>query len=166
MLTWTDCDGNIVSQSQGKILQAMSCSIDESASEPWDNHFDLVGKAVKILSSERKSLGGVLGNKASVKYRIVATLEKYLADIASSGSLVSQEHIMQVKLAINDIYNYPIFDNSKYLLNQMLKTSQPSEIAEAVLEMRKNGNLCKIIDGVSPLRKQASVICSMGLKSE
>ena len=166
VLTWTDCDGNIVSQSQGKILQAMSCSIDESASEPWDNHFDLVGKAVKILSSERKSLGGVLGNKASVKYRIVATLEKYLADIASSGSLVSQEHIMQVKLAINDIYNYPIFDNSKYLLNQMLKTSQPSEIAEAVLEMRKNGNLCKIIDGVSPLRKQASVICSMGLKSE
>lgn len=166
VLTWTDCDGNIVSQSQGRILQAMSCSIDESACEPWNNHFDLVGKAVKILSSERKSLGGVLGNKASVKYRIVATLEKYLADIASSGLLVSQEHIMQVKLAINDIYNYPIFDNSKYLLNQMLKTSQPSEIAEAVLEMRKNGNLCKIIDGVSPLRKQASVICSMGLKSE
>ena len=166
VLTWTDCDGNIVSQSQGRILQAMSCSIDESACEPWNNHFDLVGKAIKILSSERKSLGGVLGNKASVKYRIVATLEKYLADIASSGLLVSQEHIMQVKLAINDIYNYPIFDNSKYLLNQMLKTSQPSEIAEAVLEMRKNGNLCKIIDGVSPLRKQASVICSMGLKSE
>ena len=166
VLTWTDCDGNIVSQSQGRILQAMSCSVDESASLPWENHFDLVGKAVKVLSNERKTLGGVLGNKASVKYRIVATLEKYLGDIESSDSLVSQEHIMQVKLAINDIYNFPIFDNSKYLLNQMLKTSQPYEIAEAVLEMRKNGNLCKVRDGVSPLRKQASVICSMGLKSE
>lgn len=166
VLTWTDHEGNIVSQSQSKILQAMSCSIEEPSISPLDNHFDLVGKAIKTLSNERKSLGGVLGNKSSVKYRIVATLEKYLADIASFESMVSQDHVVQVKLAINDIYNNPMIDNSKYLLNQMLRTSQPSEIVESVLEMRKNGNLCKISDGLSPLRKQASIICSMGLKSE
>jgi hypothetical protein len=78
---------------------------------------------------------------------------------------VSDDYVMQVKLAINDIYNNPMLENSKYLLNRMLKTSTPEEIVEAILEMRKSGNLCKISEGIDALRKQASIICSMGLSN-
>ena len=166
VLTWIDSEGNIVSQSQGRILQALSCSIDEPAIEQLENHFELVGKAIKSLSNERKSMGGVLGNKSSVKYRIVAALEKYISNVTNGNQdNVSDDYVMQVKLAINDIYNNPMLENSKYLLNRMLKTSTPEEIVEAILEMRKSGNLCKISEGIDALRKQASIICSMGLSN-
>ena len=166
VLTWIDSEGNIVSQSQGRILQALSCSIDEPALEQLENHFELVGKAIKSLSNERKSMGGVLGNKSSVKYRIVAALEKYISNVTNGNQdNVSDDYVMQVKLAINDIYNNPMLENSKYLLNRMLKTSTPEEIVEAILEMRKSGNLCKISEGIDALRKQASIICSMGLSN-
>lgn len=166
VLTWIDSEGNIVSQSQGRILQALSCSIDEPAIEQLENHFELVGKAIKSLSNERKSMGGVLGNKSSVKYRIVAVLEKYISNVTNGNQEnVSDDYVMQVKLAINDIYNNPMLENSKYLLNRMLKTSTPEEIVEAILEMRKSGNLCKISEGIDALRKQASIICSMGLSN-
>lgn len=164
VLTWVDSDGNIVSQSQGIILQALSCSIDEPSIEPLDNHFELVGKAIKSLSNERKSMGGVLGNKSSIKYRTVAALEKYISNITNGNQgNISDDYVMQVKLAINDIYNNPMQENCKYLLNRMLKTSTLDEIVEAILEMRKSGNLCKIPEGINALRKQASIICSMGL---
>lgn len=166
VLTWIDSEGNIVSQSQGRILQALSCSIDEPAIEQLENHFELVGKAIKSLSNERKSMGGVLGNKSSVKYRIVAVLEKYISNVTNGNQEnVLDDYVMQVKLAINDIYNNPMLENSKYLLNRMLKTSTPEEIVEAILEMRKSGNLCKISEGIDALRKQASIICSMGLSN-
>lgn len=168
VLTWLDNEGNIVSQSQNKILQAMSCSIDEPAVSSLEKHFDLVAKSIKSLSNERKSMGGVLGNKSSVKYRIVAALEKYLTEINGQVMTgITEDHITQVKMAINDIYNIPMIEDSKYHLNQMLRSSSPLEdIVDTILEMRRTGTLCKISDSLSNLRKQASIICSMGLKND
>ena len=127
-----------------------------------------LGVCLNCLCAKRvfgKAVLNVLsGNKSSIKYRTVAALEKYISNITNGNQgNISDDYVMQVKLAINDIYNNPMQENCKYLLNRMLKTSTLDEIVEAILEMRKSGNLCKIPEGINALRKQASIICSMGL---
>lgn len=167
VLTWCDSEGKILTQSQTKILQAMSCSIDEPTASPLENHLDLVGKSIKTLSNERKSTGGMLGKKTSVKYRVYNLLDKYLqGSLSTEENTMPQDRLTQVKLAMDDIYNIPMLESSKYILNQVLKSSSVEEVVDTVLEMRKGGNLCKVTDGITLLRKQASIICSMGLKKE
>ena len=70
-----------------------------------------------------------------------------------------------LKYAIDDIYNYSLLEQSKYMLGKMLRTSSDDDIVEYVLDMRKSGNLCRIDDNKIN-HKDPSIICSMGLKYE
>lgn len=64
VLTWLDKDGNIISQSQQRILQALACHPETQAQQPLDNHHELVGKAVGIIREQAVSnIGGMLGNR-------------------------------------------------------------------------------------------------------
>ena len=69
-----------------------------------------------------------------------------------------------LKYAIDDIYNYPLLETSKLALGQMLRRNQNNdEIVEYVLELRKDGNLCRLpVDDNS--HKAPSIICSLGLR--
>ena len=63
VLTWLDADGNVVSQSQKRILNALACDADTPALPPHANHHELVAKAVASINNETTSVGGVLGNR-------------------------------------------------------------------------------------------------------
>ena len=65
VLTWLDMDGNVVSQSQKRILNALACDADTPALPPHANHHELVAKAVESINNETTSVGGVLGNRFS-----------------------------------------------------------------------------------------------------
>jgi superfamily II DNA or RNA helicase len=161
VLSWLDKDGNIISQSQSKILEAMRCSINEPALEILDYHHEVVAQSIKAISEERTSFGGILGNKNSVKYRIVALINKQIdllqAQPADDGI------VSQLKLAIDDLYNLPMLESSKFIIGRMLKTAPASEIVSTILEMRASGNLCHSAEE-NYIRKHASIICSMGLR--
>ena len=162
VLTWLDADGNIISQSQKRILSAMECAIDTVGIEPLDNHHELVSQAVNSIANDNHNIGGMLGNRFGTRYRIVFFLENYYKNTPIS-LLFSQEKKEELKLAIDDIYNYPLNEGAKFTLGRMLRNSSPDDIVDCVLDMRRNFSLCRIEDNRNN-HKEPSIICSMGIK--
>lgn len=164
ILTWLAPDGAVISNSQKRILQAMSCTVDTPAVEPIANHHELVCSAIEQVQKDTAdpTTAGILGNRFSTRYRLVELLEHYYRQ--DSSLFFTDEDKEDLKLAINDIYNYPLLDTAKLTIGQMLRRNQDNdEIVQYVLELRKNGALCRL-----PIEdnahKEPSIVCSMGMR--
>ena len=104
------------------------------------------------------------GNRFSTRYRIIDLLEHYYEQ--NTNIFYSEEQKEDLKLAIDDIYNYPLIETTKLALGQMLRRSQSNdEIVEYVIELRKDGNLCRKPENEN-INKDPSIICSLGLRSD
>lgn len=161
VLSWYNSKGEIISQSQKKILQAMACTAGTKVEEPLDNHFDLVKSAVENIKQESTSVSGILGNRFSTRYRIIDLLEHYYKQPPTL--FFDNEKKQLLKLAIDDIYNYQLLESTKFILGRMLRTSTNDDTVESILEMHKNGTLCRI-DEDRNKHKDPTIICSMGLR--
>lgn len=160
MLTWMDSKEHVVTQSQQTILKALACAIDEPAEEPLDNHHALVAKSIGLMQQQEFRTSGILGSRFSTKYRVYTLLDGYCK--REKESLFFNE---EVKLAADDIYNYPLRENAKYILGQQLKKgARVEDIVDMVVELRKNDELC-IINEDETTQKEPQIICSMGLKN-
>jgi len=160
VLSWYNSKGEIVSQSQRRILQAMACSVDEPRLEPQDNHLELVQKAVKGIKNENVGVGGILGNRFSTKRKVYDLLNHYLQQ---PDDIFNQDKKEPLKFAIDQVYNYPLLDNSRFILGRMMRTnSSNDDIVDTVIEMYKNGNLCRV-DEDKTKHRDPVIICSMGL---
>ena len=162
VLSWYNSKGEMVSQSQKRILQAMACTIDEPRLEPQDNHLELVDKAVTSIRTENTNVGGILGSRFSTKRRIYELLNHYYDQ---PDDIFNQDKKGFLKFAIDQIYNYPLLENSKFILGRMLRNSSQDDIVDTVVAMYKNGNLCRV-DEDKTKHKDPVIICSMGLKAE
>ena len=163
VLTWFNSKGEIVSQSQKRILQAMACSLNEPRLEPQDNHLALVEKAIKGIKNENTNVGGILGSRFSTKRKIYDLLNHYYEQPLTL--FYTQEKKALLKFAIDQIYNYPLLENSKFILGRMMRTgSTHDDIVDTVIEMYENANLCRI-DEDRTKHKDPTIICSMGLKA-
>lgn len=164
VLTWFNSKGEIVSQSQKRILQAMACSLNEPRLEPQDNHLALVEKAIKGIKNENTNVGGILGSRFSTKRKIYDLLNHYYEQ--PLNLFYTQEKKALLKFAIDQIYNYPLLENSKFILGRMMRTgSTHDDIVDTVIEMYENANLCRV-DEDKTKHKDPTIICSMGLKNE
>ena len=161
ILSWYDRAGNLVSQSQKKILSAMECTAKEPTLPQMPDHFDLVKKSVEDIGDDVPSAMGVLGNRFSTRYRIVQLLENFYSQ--QTNIFFDEDYKQQVKLAVDDIYNYQLIETTKTVLGRMLnKGDDQEEIVEAVLDFRKKGVLCRKQDaGIK--NKAPKILCSMGL---
>lgn len=160
MLTWMDKKNNVVTQSQQVILKTLSCSIDELPQVPIDSHHDIVANSLALMQQQEIRTSGILGSRFSTKYRLYTLLDGYCK--REKGSLFLSD---EVKLAADDIYNYPLCDNAKYILGQQLKRgARIEDIVDLVVELRKNDELC-IINEDESQQKDPQIICSMGLKN-
>lgn len=164
ILTWLDPSGNIVSQSQKRILSAMACDKHTPAVEPLPNHHELVAKAIERLENETITYGGALGNRFTTRYRISRLLEQYYSQPATL--FFNQEKKELLKLAIDEIYNFPLLESAKSTLGRMLRNnSSADEMVDTILEMRKDGCFCRVEEDPNR-KKEPSIICSMGLQQE
>ena len=103
---------------------------------------------------------GILGSRFSTKYRLYTLLDGYCK--REKDSLFFND---EAKLAADEIYNYPLRENAKYILGQQLKKGASAEdIVDMVVELRKNDELC-IIHEDEAIEKEPQIICSMGLKN-
>ena len=162
VLVWLDRNGNEITRSQKRILQALECPIDEPVQPTLENHHELVARAIDDIADEATvSIGGILGNRFSTRYRIIQLLEKYYEQPPTL--FFDTDKRQQLKLAIDDIYNYPLLENSKFMLGRLLRTATNDDIVESVLDMRSSGNLCRI-DEDKVKSKDPSIICSMGIR--
>ena len=140
----------------------MSCSADEPAQEPLENHFNLVESAVENTKTENTGVSGILGNRLSTRFRIISLLEHYYNQPPTL--FFSEEKRQMLKLAIDDIYNFQFIESTKVILGRLLRVSSNDDIVETVLEMHKNGTLCRI-DRDKDEHKDPAIICSMGLRN-
>ena len=161
VLSWYNSKGEIVSQSQRRILQALACSIDEPRLEPQENHLELVEKAVRGIENENVSAGGILGSRFSHKRRIYELLNHYYNQ---PDDIFNQNKKPVVKFAIDQIYNYPLLENARFILGRMLQNSSIEDIVDTVIELYKNGNFCRV-DEDKTKHKAPTIICSMGLRN-
>ena len=163
VLTWYNSEGKIVSQSQNRILQAMACTINEPCLTAQENHLALVEKAVKGIKNENTNVGGILGSRFSTKRKIYELLNHYYEQPLTLFN--TQEKKDLLKFAIDQIYNNPLLENSKFILGRMMRTGNThDDIVDTVIEMYENANLCRV-DEDKTKHKDPVIICSMGLKA-
>ena len=163
ILTWLDKEGNVVSNSQKRILKAMECSYDTPSVAQNENHYDLVRQAVKNIEETSVSqTGGVLGNRFSTRYKIFALLDNYY-NTKPIDIFYTEDKKQQLKLAIDLIYNNQLLEQTKFMLGRMMRgRTSNDDIVEYVLELQRTNNLCKIEEDLIQTRTP-SIICSMGL---
>lgn len=162
MLMWMDVKENIVTQSQKTILDALACDYDTPAvNPPLDNHHELVKRSIKEMQSVKIPQGGILGPRFSTKNRLFTLLDTYCKD--HEGTFFVTDDL---KLSVDDIYNYPMYEEAKYILGQMLRrNASPEEIIATVVDFRNEDKL--VIRGEENAAiKEPQIICSMGLKNK
>ncbi len=163
VLTWLKPDGEIESQSQKRILNAMACSADTPAVTPLDNHHELVGKAMEIINEQNiTSVGGILGKRTSIRYRIYNMLNTYTKK--KPDIFFTEVKKKQVDLAVDEIFRYPLIESTKVVLGQMLRNNNSNidDIVDYILELRESGNFCRV-DEDSNSNREPQIICSMGI---
>jgi hypothetical protein len=167
VLSWVGTDGNIITQSQKRILQAMACAADTPMEQPLGNHHELVANAIDAINNDFQILGGNLGSRTSARYRIHKLLDSYYNDTTNVGLFFTEEQRQELKLAIDEIFRYPLQTQAKLAINSMLYNKRPDyEIVDYILELRNNRNLCNIPIEDDDDNKQPSIICSMGIKKK
>ncbi len=71
---------------------------------------------------------------------------------------------LELKEAVDQIYNYPMREQTKFTLGQMLKRGDlVDDFAEYLIEMYNANQLCVVTEEAEG--KEARVICSMGLRN-
>ncbi|WP_455084464.1 helicase-related protein [Prevotella pallens] len=163
VLTWYNSEGDIVSQSQNRILLAMACTINEPCLPAQENHLALVEKAVKSIKNENTNVGGSLGGRFSTRRKIYNLLKNYYDK--PLNLFYTQEKKETLRFVIDQIYNYLLLEKSGSTLGRMMRTGNThDDIVDTVIEMYENANLCRV-DEDKTKHKDPVIICSMGLKA-
>lgn len=161
VLTWIDSNNRIITQSQLAILKALQCGIDEPPLPKIENHHEIVKKGFDYIREEEKSIGGSLGKKTGVKYRVYMRLDRYCSE-KKDTFFVTEE----LKKAIDEIYKYPFKEFARETLNRQLKVGiSDEELIDLVVSLRDEDKLC-IVNEDDSFFKEPQIICSMGLNNK
>lgn len=162
MLMWMDLSKKIVTQSQKTILDALACTYDTPAVEPaLDDHHELVRLSIKEMQSVKIPQGGILGPRFSTKNRLFMLLDGFCKD--HEGTFFVTDDL---KLAVDDIYNYPLYEEAKYILGQMIRRNATTEEIIATVQDFRNEDRLVIKGDENASVKEPQIICSMGLKNQ
>jgi len=161
LLTWLNSDKEVVTQSQYKILKAAECSPDIKPLKPRKDHHDIVAAGVEHLHEEDKKVGGQLGGKRSIRYKIYKKLERYQLDM--NQSLFDTQ---ELKKAMDQIYTYPLLEFAKERISRNIRNgASDNELAELVVSLYENHDLCLVDEEESEGDETPKIICSLGLKN-
>jgi superfamily II DNA or RNA helicase len=156
-LAWIDESGNSVTESQFEILKAAACEPQAPALQRQQNHHDLVRKAVDLIASEEKAVGGQLGRPSGARFRTYERLKRYAEQV--EGTLFQLTELVK---AIEEIYRFPLRQSATDTLNRQLRAGiSDEELVELVLALRGDDRLCLIHEEEQSTEPQ--IICSMGL---
>ncbi|GHV70567.1 hypothetical protein AGMMS49928_18870 [Spirochaetia bacterium] len=158
VLSWVDREGKIITQSQYKILTAAACENKTKAEDRLANHHELVKTALENIRQDETASGGSLGRKSGVKYRLYMRLDRFCKEYEES-LFVTEE----LKKAIDDIFKYPLNENTKDLIGRQMKAGVTDEqLAEMAVSFRDENKL--VISGEDrQIGRGPEIICSLGL---
>jgi len=152
--------GQSVTESQVEILAAAECAPDTSAQSRDGRHHELVAKGVRHIAKEQHRTGGQLGSKRGARYRAYQRLKKWAAFAEKEMPLFN---LHELRLALDDIYQYPLRGTAADALNRHLRTGMDDHaLASLVVKLRDEDRL-SIRDDGDPEPHAPRIICSMGL---
>lgn len=161
VLSWINEKGETISTSQSRILKVAECSIETPSIPKLELHHDLVKKSVMLAEKEAAKSGGQLGSKASARYKAYGMLNRYYETVKNTLF-----DIDALKKTINDIYQFPLRDTAREIINRRIKLgSSDEEIAELCIQLRDEGRLCIIDQKDLDTYKTPHILCSMGIKT-
>jgi superfamily II DNA or RNA helicase len=157
-LVWVDEHGQSVTESQLAILKAAECTPDTPALPRRRDHHALVEQGVGLIIAEERSTSGALGRPTSARARVYQRLKDYVSQYPLFGT-------DELLSAINDIYNYPLYETARDTLNRQLRSQISDErLVELVLALRGEDRLCVVSDEGGK-RQEPIILCSMGLRA-
>ncbi|MXW09178.1 MAG: NgoFVII family restriction endonuclease [Gammaproteobacteria bacterium] len=152
--------GQSVTESQVEILAAAECAPDTPAQSRDGRHHELVAKGVRHIAKEQHRTGGQLGSKRGARYRAYQRLKKWVAFAEKEMPLFN---LHELRLALDDIYQYPLRGTAADALNRHLRTGMDDHaLASLVVKLRDEDRL-SIRDDADPEPPAPRIICSMGL---
>ncbi len=159
-LAWVDEEGRTVTESQHEILRAAACAPPTPTLPRLANHHPLVQQAIAGIETEHITTGGQLGKPSSARRRVYERLKDYAAQVKDSLFDIKPLHH-----AIDDIYDAPLTEAARDLLNRELRADVSNEkLADLVLSLHEEDRLCIPKDDVEA--REPKIICSLGLRRE
>ncbi len=157
-LAWVDEEGRIVTESQHEILRAAACEPSTPALSRLDKHHTLVRKAVMGIQTEQAATGGQLGRPSSARRRVYEKLKDYAEQVKDTLFDIRELH-----LAIDAIYDQPLTETARDLLNRELRSGISNEkLVELVLRLFEEDRLCIPKHDVET--REPQIICSLGIR--
>jgi superfamily II DNA or RNA helicase len=162
MLVWVNAQGEMITQSQQRILKALQCNAEEPTLERLTDHHALVRSGLEHVQKNEDAIGGQLGKKNGARYQIYNRMVQY--HTAQQGTLFASQELKQ---AIDDIYKYPLMERAREALSRRIREhATTDDLAELVIALQESGHLVnKPDDETAPTHRQPHIICSMGLRT-
>jgi len=158
-LAWVDEEGRIVTESQHEILRAAACEPNTPAFPRLSNHHPLVQQAIVGIQKEQITTGGQLGKPSSARRRVYERLKDHAANVKNTLFDIKPLHA-----AIDAIYDAPLTEAARDLLNRELRAGVPDEkLADLVLSLHEEDRLCVPKDDVEA--REPKIICSLGISA-
>ena len=166
-LVRVNSQGEVVTQSPLAILKAAECTPNEIPQKRADWHHDVVGIGVTHLLQEERTTHGALGRPSGARFKTYDRLKQLLDEQGDQRNLFFTDQVVRdIKKAMVDIYEYPLFQSAIDIINRQLKTGVSDQnLAELVINLRGDGRLSMIQDR-DDSRSDLRIICSMGLRSD
>jgi len=159
-LAWVDEEGRTVTESQHEILRAAACEPATPTLPRLSNHHPLVQKSVSGIQTEHITTGGQLGKPSSARRRVYERLKDYTARVKDSLFDIKPLH-----LAIDEIYEAPLTEAARDLLNRELRAGVTDEkLVALILSLHEEDRLCIQKDDVEA--REPKIICSLGIRKD
>jgi hypothetical protein len=119
-----------------------------------------VQKAVAGIQTEHITTGGQLGKPSSARRRVYERLKDYAANVKDSLFDIKPLHV-----AIDEIYEAPLTEAARDLLNREMRTGVSDEkLVALVLSLQEEDRLCVPKDDVEA--REPKIICSLGIRKD
>ena len=161
-------DGEIVSQSESNILDALKCEPDDAPGSFLEGHHGLVESTYARLRENEGNFGGQLGGARAVPNRVYFRLRAFLQheqerEQRQGGIFGPAPENQALAAALRQILHWPLEESARDALGRQLAVGiRDEDLAREVIQLYRGGGLCEVADSGGE-DDGPRVICSMGL---